>query len=163
MWNAQISALALGASVICYDGSPTFPDAAAMWTSSTSTEVTFFGTSPGYLLASQDRRGDLDQRVAQCAAAAMGSTGSPLSPDIHRWHKELPGVPCGHPRRYRRMQRVHRRRPDGPGAAGRAVGAVPGVGGGVLGSRAGAGSRKLSGPNGDGEEVPNAYPSANSC
>lgn len=95
MWNAQISALALGASVICYDGSPTFPDAAAMWDLVDEHEATFFGTSPGYLLASQTA-GVTPISGARTLARlrAMGSTGSPLSPDVHRWQaQQLPGVP----------------------------------------------------------------------
>ena len=131
-------ALALGASVICYDGSPTFPDAAAMWDLVDEHEVTFFGTSPGYLLASQTAGVTPDQRVAHAGAAACD--GQHRIAAVAR-HPPLAGAaasrrpPVVDLRRYRRMQRVHRRRPDGPGVAGRAVGAVPGVGGGVLGSR----------------------------
>ncbi|MFT4200204.1 acetoacetate--CoA ligase [Gordonia sp. (in: high G+C Gram-positive bacteria)] len=95
MWNAQIAALAVGASVICYDGSPTFPDAAAMWDLVHEHGATFFGTSPGYLLASQSAGvSPVSGTRTLASLRSMGSTGSPLSPDVHRWQAEqLPDVP----------------------------------------------------------------------
>ncbi|WP_161928416.1 acetoacetate--CoA ligase [Gordonia crocea] len=95
MWNAQIAALAVGASVICYDGSPSFPDPAAMWDLVDRHQATFFGTSPGYLLASQTA-GVVPVSGSRTLARlrSMGSTGSPLSPDVHRWQaQQLPDVP----------------------------------------------------------------------
>ena len=95
MWNAQIAALAVGASVICYDGSPSFPDPAAMWDLVDRHAATFFGTSPGYLLASQTA-GVVPISGTRTLASlrSMGSTGSPLSPDVHRWQAaQLPDVP----------------------------------------------------------------------
>ncbi|HNP55549.1 MAG TPA: acetoacetate--CoA ligase [Gordonia sp. (in: high G+C Gram-positive bacteria)] len=156
MWNAQISALALGASVICYDGSPTFPDAAAMWDLVDEHEVTFFGTSPGYLLASQTAGvTPISGSRTLARLRAMGSTGSPLSPDIHRWQaQQLPGVP---------LWSIS----GGTDVCSAFIAGVPTVpvwpgelSVRCLGSAvaswgpAGAGS-EASGPNGDGEEVPN--------
>ncbi|QKT08519.1 acetoacetate--CoA ligase [Gordonia sp. X0973] len=95
MWNAQISALALGASVVCYDGSPTFPDAAAMWDVVDRHGATFFGTSPGYLLACQSAGVSPASGSRTLASLrSMGSTGSPLSPDVHQWQAaQLPDIP----------------------------------------------------------------------
>ncbi|GAB10057.1 acetoacetyl-CoA synthetase, partial [Gordonia araii NBRC 100433] len=95
MWNAQIAALAVGASVICYDGSPSFPDPAAMWDLVDQHGATFFGTSPGYLQASQAAGVTPVSGTRKLASLrSMGSTGSPLSPDVHRWQAEqLPDVP----------------------------------------------------------------------
>ncbi len=95
MWNAQIAALAVGASVVCYDGSPSFPDPAAMWDLVDRHEATFFGTSPGYLLASQSAGvAPISGTRRLSSLRSMGSTGSPLSPEVHRWQAEhLPDVP----------------------------------------------------------------------
>lgn len=56
--------------------------------------MTFFGTSPGYLQASENagiRPGtDLDLSLLR----SMGSTGSPLSPHPHQWaHDKVGPVP----------------------------------------------------------------------
>jgi acetoacetyl-CoA synthetase len=91
MWNLQLSALATGASIVCYDGSPTYPDPSAMWRVVSDLDVTFFGTSPGYLLASETAgvhpAADFDLSRLQ----AMGSTGSPISPHSHQWAREQVG------------------------------------------------------------------------
>ncbi|AQT78780.1 acetoacetate--CoA ligase [Mycolicibacterium litorale] len=85
MWNLQVSALLLGSTIVCYDGSPTYPDSAAMWRLVERHGVTFFGTSPGYLHACAKAglhpRGEFDL----AGLRAVGCTGSPLAPDVHRW------------------------------------------------------------------------------
>lgn len=93
LWNLQLSALALGASIVCYSGSPGHPDPTRLWQVVADVGVTFFGTSPGYLQASKDHGVQLDT-LAMDGLRLMGSTGSPLSPDVHRWAaEELPSVP----------------------------------------------------------------------
>lgn len=91
MWNLQVSALLLGSTIVCYDGSPTYPDSAAMWRLVETHGVTFFGTSPGYLHACAKAgvrpRGEFDLTVLR----ALGCTGSPLAPDVHRWAFEHVG------------------------------------------------------------------------
>ena len=91
MWNLQMSTLVLGGSVVCYDGSPTYPDASVLWQLVAETGVTFFGTSPGHLQATEKagvRPGtDLDLG----ALRAMGSTGSPLPASSHHWAREHVG------------------------------------------------------------------------
>lgn len=46
MWNIQASALATGASIVCYDGSPTYPDARRLWQLSADCKVTLFRIQP---------------------------------------------------------------------------------------------------------------------
>lgn len=94
MWNLQLSALACGGSIVCYDGSPTSPDPSALWRIVSELGVTFFGTSPGFLQASRNaglRPGtDLDLSLLR----SMGSTGSPLSPQSHQWaYDEVGPIP----------------------------------------------------------------------
>ncbi|WP_238846924.1 acetoacetate--CoA ligase [Nocardia arthritidis] len=51
MWNFQLAGLLVGATIVTYDGSPTYPAADALWRIATQTGTTVFGTSPGYVLA----------------------------------------------------------------------------------------------------------------
>jgi acetoacetyl-CoA synthetase len=91
MWNLQLSTLVTGGSILCYDGSPTHPDAATLWRLVAEHEVTFFGTSPGYLQASEAAgvRPAADFDLGRLRA--MGSTGSPLPPYLHRWARDEVG------------------------------------------------------------------------
>ena len=91
MWNLLMSNLVTGAAVVCYDGSPTYPDPSAMWKLVDDLGVTFFGTSPGYLQASERHgvRPRTDHNLG--SLRAMGSTGSPLPPDVHRWARDEAG------------------------------------------------------------------------
>jgi acetoacetyl-CoA synthetase len=85
MWNLLMSNLVTGATVVCFDGSPTYPDPSATWRVLSDLGVTFFGTSPGFLQASQRHGVRPAAHHDLSALRAMGSTGSPLSPEVHRW------------------------------------------------------------------------------
>lgn len=91
MWNLQVSALLLGSTIVCYDGSPTYPDTAAMWRLAETHGVTFFGTSPGYLHACAKAGVRPRSEFDLAAVRALGCTGSPLAPDVHRWALEHVG------------------------------------------------------------------------
>lgn len=88
MWNLLMSNLVTGATVVCFDGSPTHPDPSATWRLVSDRGVTFFGTSPGFLQASQRHgiRPAIDHDLTELRA--MGSTGSPLAPETHRWARD---------------------------------------------------------------------------
>lgn len=49
MWNWLISSLAVGATIVLYDGNPNFPDAGAMWKLIEDEKVTIFGCSASYI------------------------------------------------------------------------------------------------------------------
>lgn len=91
MWNMQLSTLALGGSVVCYDGSPTHPDASLLWQIVADHHVTFFGTSPGFLQATEKAGLQPAEDFDLSALKAMGSTGSPLPPQTHTWAREAVG------------------------------------------------------------------------
>jgi acetoacetyl-CoA synthetase len=94
MWNLQVSVLAVGAAVVCYDGSPTYPDARRLWQIVASERVTCFGMSPGYLQATRNAGVEPAAELDLSALRAMGSTGSPLPRDLHAWAaREIPDVP----------------------------------------------------------------------
>jgi acetoacetyl-CoA synthetase len=91
MWNLQVSTLLLGGSIVCYDGSPTHPDVTRMWRLVADQRVTFFGTSPGYLKASERAGLSPGAQFDLDALRGLGCTGSPLAPDLHRWASEHVG------------------------------------------------------------------------
>ncbi len=80
MWNWLVSALAAGATVVLYDGSPVHPDPAALWRMAAEEKVRVFGTSAGYLSAieKQGVRPGRDHDLS--ALRTVLSTGSPLAP-----------------------------------------------------------------------------------
>jgi len=49
MWNWLMSSLAVGATIVLYDGNPNFPDAGAMWKLIQDEQITIFGCSASYL------------------------------------------------------------------------------------------------------------------
>jgi acetoacetyl-CoA synthetase len=85
MWNFLVSGLLVGATVVCFDGDPVYPDPDALWSMAAETGVTFFGTSAPYVMAC--RRGGLrvGERFDLGSLRSVGSTGAPLPADGFRW------------------------------------------------------------------------------
>ena len=53
MWNWLVSSLAVGATVVLYDGAPLAPHAASLWDMAQEERITVFGTSAKYLALSR--------------------------------------------------------------------------------------------------------------
>jgi acetoacetyl-CoA synthetase len=51
VWNTLVGGLLVGATIVCYDGSPSFPQPTSLWDVAARYNVTALGTSPGYLLS----------------------------------------------------------------------------------------------------------------
>jgi acetoacetyl-CoA synthetase len=49
MWNWLLSSLAVGATIVLYDGNPNYPDAGAMWKLIEDQRITIFGCSASYI------------------------------------------------------------------------------------------------------------------
>jgi acetoacetyl-CoA synthetase len=85
MWNWLVSALASEAAVVCYDGSPTYPDVGTLWRLAERHRITHFGTSPRFLAANADA-GAVPGKLADLSRLrALMSTGSPLMPKQFDW------------------------------------------------------------------------------
>ena len=81
MWNWLVSGLAVGATLVLYDGSPLHPDEGVLWRMAEEEHVSVFGTSPKFL-ASLDKAGYRPrERVALPALRTLISTGAPLAPE----------------------------------------------------------------------------------
>ncbi|RMI30990.1 acetoacetate--CoA ligase [Nocardia stercoris] len=91
MWNFQVAGLLVGATIVCYDGSPTYPAADALWDIAARTGATVFGTSPGYVLACM-KAGSVPRRDHDLSALrSVGITGSALPESSALWLGENAG------------------------------------------------------------------------
>ena len=81
MWNWLVSALASGATLLLYDGSPFYPDGNALFDFADAAGMTLFGTSAKYIDALQ-KAGLRPGRTHRLdTVRTMTSTGSPLVPE----------------------------------------------------------------------------------
>ncbi|WP_194831878.1 acetoacetate--CoA ligase [Nocardia sp. XZ_19_369] len=91
MWNFQISGLLVGATVVCYDGSPTYPAPDALWRIAAETRTTMLGTSPGYVLACIKAGAVPRTQHDLSALRAVGITGASLPTSSALWLGENTG------------------------------------------------------------------------
>lgn len=78
MWNWQVSALASGATLLTYDGSPFYPDGNVLWDYADAEGMTLFGTAAKYIDAI--KKAGLEPRKTHKLETirTLTSTGSPL-------------------------------------------------------------------------------------
>jgi acetoacetyl-CoA synthetase len=81
MWNWLVSGLAVGATLILYDGSPFHPDAGVLWRLAQEERISIFGTSAKYLSALEKSSFVPIEQVDLSVLQTILSTGSPLLPD----------------------------------------------------------------------------------
>lgn len=85
MWNIVVGSLITGASVVLYDGSPSYPDLGVLWRLIEKSGVTSFGTSPGYILACMKEGIEPQKTYDLSKLSTFAYTGSPLSPEGFKW------------------------------------------------------------------------------
>ncbi|OFW88603.1 MAG: acetoacetate--CoA ligase [Alphaproteobacteria bacterium RIFCSPHIGHO2_12_FULL_45_9] len=78
MWNWQISALASGATLMLYDGSPFYPDAYALWEYTSKHGCMLFGTGAKYIDALKAHNCVVQDKFDLKDLRVITSTGSPL-------------------------------------------------------------------------------------
>ncbi|MBA3046128.1 MAG: acetoacetate--CoA ligase [Candidatus Thermoplasmatota archaeon] len=78
MWNWLVSSLAVGATLLLFDGNPFYPDAYALFNIAKEENMTVFGTSAKYIASVEGAGVKLGQGDIP-TVRAMLSTGSPLS------------------------------------------------------------------------------------
>jgi acetoacetyl-CoA synthetase len=79
MWNWLVSSLAVGATLVLYDGNPFHPDPGALWKMAQDEKITIFGTSAGYIAALQNTGAKPGKSYDLSSLKSLLSTGSPLS------------------------------------------------------------------------------------
>ena len=85
MWNISACALLSGATVVVYDGAPAHPSVDAQFALAARTGITYFGTSPGYLIACEKAGIRPGESHDLSAVRSIGATGSPLPASTFRW------------------------------------------------------------------------------
>ena len=83
MWNWLVSALGTGATIMLYDGSPTYPDNTVLWQFAEEEEFSHFGTSAKYIetLMKDDVNPSAIFKLSNLKVIC--STGSPLSAECY--------------------------------------------------------------------------------
>lgn len=84
MWNYSVSALLTGASLTIYDGSPGFPDMNILWETAQAAKVNHFGAGASYYNSCMKAGASLAPPELK-SLRSIGSTGSPLSPELFNW------------------------------------------------------------------------------
>ena len=79
MWNWLTSSLAVGATLVLFDGNPFHPHPAALWEMAQEEKITVFGTSAGYIAALINAGVKPASDFDLSSLRAVLSTGSPLS------------------------------------------------------------------------------------
>ncbi|HEU4736833.1 MAG TPA: acetoacetate--CoA ligase [Solirubrobacterales bacterium] len=85
MWNFLVSGLLTRAAIVLYDGSPGHPDMGVLWDLAEQAGVTMFGTSASYIAACMKAGVEPGAGRDLSRLGAVGSTGSPLSPEGFDW------------------------------------------------------------------------------
>lgn len=81
MWNYLQSALLIGASIVLYDGCPTYPNFDSLWHFSDELNINHFGTSAPYLVANMKKQLDIKDKHNLSSIRSISSTGAPLPPE----------------------------------------------------------------------------------
>jgi acetoacetyl-CoA synthetase len=83
MWNWLVSSLAVGATLVLYDGSPFHPDGNVLWDLADEVGISIFGTSAKWIAAIE--KAGLKPRETHKLAQlkTILSTGSPLAPESY--------------------------------------------------------------------------------
>ena len=92
MWNAQVAGLLNGVTCVIYDGNPggskDNPDWGILWRMASEEKVTFFGAGAAFFANCQKAGVDLSRCGDLSLIRALGTTGSPLSPETQTWGTE---------------------------------------------------------------------------
>ncbi|GGK31055.1 acetoacetyl-CoA synthetase [Yeosuana aromativorans] len=78
MWNFLQSALLMSATIVLYDGSPTYPNINKLWEFSDEVNITHFGTSAPFLVASMKNQIKPKNDCNLGSIRSISSTGAPL-------------------------------------------------------------------------------------
>jgi acetoacetyl-CoA synthetase len=79
MWNWLISSLGVGATIVLYDGNPSYPDDGAIWKLIQDEKVTIFGTSASYVNYLKSQNFKPGKLFDLSSLREISQTGSPLS------------------------------------------------------------------------------------
>ncbi len=88
VWNTLPSNLLVGASVVLYDGDPTYPDTRELWRVAEETNPDVLGMSPAYIRGSRADGVDPKTEFKLPRLKQLCAVGSPFPQDGYRWVHE---------------------------------------------------------------------------
>jgi len=91
MWNFLVGVLFTDAEIVLFDGNPGYPDLNRLWDLADEAQVTTFGTSASFLASCMKAGIEPGDGRDLAKLTAVGSTGSPLSPEGFHWVYEHVG------------------------------------------------------------------------
>jgi acetyl-CoA synthetase len=83
--------LALGATVVIYEGVPTVPDGGRFWKNCQTHEVSVFYTAPTAIRALMKLGDDLPRKYDLSRLRLLGSVGEPINPEAWIWYHRVIG------------------------------------------------------------------------
>ncbi|HAO24535.1 MAG TPA: acetate--CoA ligase [Methylophaga sp.] len=83
--------LAVGATMIIYEGVPTVPDAGRFWDVCARHHVTVFYTAPTAIRALMKAGDDIPQRYDLSHLRLLGTVGEPINPEAWMWYHRVIG------------------------------------------------------------------------
>ncbi|MCF6255655.1 MAG: acetate--CoA ligase [Gammaproteobacteria bacterium] len=87
--------LAVGATMLMYEGAPTVPDAGRFWKICEDHKVTIFYTAPTAIRALMKAGDDFPNQYDLSSIRLLGTVGEPINPEAWMWyHKIIGGERC---------------------------------------------------------------------
>ncbi|MGI9343986.1 MAG: acetate--CoA ligase [Gammaproteobacteria bacterium] len=83
--------LAAGATIVMYEGAPTFPDGGRFWSICQRHAVTIFYTAPTAIRALMKLGDDIPAQFDLSSIRLLGSVGEPINPEAWIWYHEVIG------------------------------------------------------------------------
>jgi acetyl-CoA synthetase len=84
--------LALGATVLIYEGTPTVPDGGRFWRNCQNHGVTVFYTAPTAIRALMKLGDELPRKYDLSRLRLLGSVGEPINPEAWMWYHRVVGA-----------------------------------------------------------------------
>jgi acetyl-CoA synthetase len=84
--------LALGATIVLYEGAPTLPDGGRFWKNCEKHGVTVFYTAPTAIRALMKLGDELPRKYDLSRLRLLGSVGEPINPEAWMWYHRVIGA-----------------------------------------------------------------------
>ncbi|MGD9999373.1 MAG: acetoacetate--CoA ligase [Ilumatobacteraceae bacterium] len=92
MWNYLVSGLAVGATIVLFDGDPAWPDIGELWRVAAAEHLDVLGVSAGFIMACRKAGLQPGSELDLGRLRQLGSTGAPLPADGFRWIRDAVGA-----------------------------------------------------------------------
>ena len=83
--------LAVGATIVIYEGAPTYPDGGRFWSICEKQGVTVFYTAPTAIRALMKLGDEIPQSYDLSRLRLLGTVGEPINPEAWMWYRQVIG------------------------------------------------------------------------